>query len=126
MKIDSGLAASVLGVLLVASGVGAQPVLEVTTTPAHRPETPVVRPELVTLPPSGADAAVTGPYVPYEPFFIGPTAKTRTGEFGFSVWLAPNTPSDRSGIHEVAGWAALGLTFRWGGPPYRLPDSQTR
>jgi hypothetical protein len=125
MRIHRGLVASIFGVLLAASGVGAQPALEVTTAPA-RPETSVLRPEFVTVPPSGADAAVTGPYVPYEPYFIGPTAKTRTGEYGFSAWLAPNTPADRSGIHGVSGWAALGFTFTWGGPPYRLPTSHAR
>ena len=127
MRIHAGskrFAGSLLGLLLAATAVGAQPTLEVTTPPP-RPETPVVRPDLAPTPPAGT-SSVVGPYVPYAPFFVGPTVKTRTGEYGLSLWLAPNTLPDRGGGHDASGWAALGLTFTWGGPPYRLPDSLSR
>ena len=99
----------------------AQPALDVTTTPA-RPDTTIARPDAGTVGPTGPPHPVPGPYVPYAPFFIGPTVKTRTGEHGLSVWLAPNTPLDRTSGNEVSGWAGFGFTSTWGGPPYRLPN----
>jgi hypothetical protein len=59
--------------------------------------------------------------------FIGPTLRSDTNEFGFSAWIAPETPVGglRAGGGEVSGWASLGLTFTWGGSPQRPSSAST-
>jgi len=55
------------------------------------------------------------------PVFLGPTVRSETTELGFSGWIAPNPPVGglRSAGSDPSGWASLGFTFTWGGPPTR-------
>jgi hypothetical protein len=103
---------------IVASAV-AQPGVDIKTTPPARPEARPPTPER-THP---GDAAYAGrrPQVNYDPMFLGPTLRRGGTELGFSAWIAPNDPvgGPKPGDGEVTGWAALGLTFSWGGPPAR-------
>lgn len=58
------------------------------------------------------------PSVSHDPMFIGPTGRTRTGERGFSAWIAPTTPVGSEvagGWRQQSGTPALGFTFTWGG-----------
>jgi hypothetical protein len=88
---------------------------------------PTIEPQREVIPP-GLDYEMTrrndayppGPRVLHDPAFIEPfTADLESGQVGFSAWTAPNTPVGASvgGYREVTGWAALGLTITWGGPP---------
>jgi hypothetical protein len=66
--------------------------------------------------PSDADYYQSPPNVTHEPMFIGPTGKTRTGEFGFSAWIAPTTPiGSEVARGRQSGTPAAGFTFTWGG-----------
>jgi hypothetical protein len=58
------------------------------------------------------------PNVSHDPMFIGPTGRTRTGELGFSAWIAPTTPVGSEvagGWRQQGGTPAIGFTFTWGG-----------
>jgi hypothetical protein len=115
-------ACSVVGVLLVAAGTAvAQPGIGITTT-APPPERLETRPpDYESRRPSDARDSVGGPRVDDSPVFIGPTVKSGSSELGFSAWIAPNTPVGglQPGGGEVNGWAAVGLTLKWGGRPHR-------
>jgi hypothetical protein len=68
--------------------------------------------------PSDSDYYQSSPNVAHDPRFIGPTGKTRTGEFGFSAWIAPTTPVGNElagGWRRQSGAPAIGFTFTWGG-----------
>lgn len=57
-----------------------------------------------------------------DPMFIGPTGRTRTGEFGASAWIAPTTPVGSElagGWRQQSGVPAIGFTFTWGGSSRR-------
>ena len=60
---------------------------------------------------------VAAPYRDQGPVFFGPTAKTRGGEYGLSLWAAPNPPlvAARTASNESGGWLVLGFTITWGG-----------
>ena len=111
--------APIVGVLLlVARTAVAQPDLDISTTPLPPERVPIEVPApkyLHTYPRIGSRPG--GPSVSHNPVFIGPTVRSETTEFGFSAWIAPNTPvgSPQAGGREVAGWPALGLTYTWGG-----------
>jgi hypothetical protein len=121
---------SVVGLLLLAAGPAvAQPGVGITTT-APPPERLETRPpDHDSRRPSDVRDSVVGPRVDHNPVFIGPTLKSESSELGFSAWIAPNTavagrPLDGG---EVNGWAAFGLTLRWGGTPSRpSPGSAIR
>lgn len=112
-------AASVVTIVLLASRVAAaQPGMGLTTTtpaPAERP------PASERIVPGDRDRGPVPARPGYNPVFLGPTVKGEGTEFGFSGWIAPNDPIGGRvpGGPEVSGWAALGLTFTWGGPPVR-------
>ena len=112
--------AAFVGVLLlVARTAVAQPGLDISTTPLPPERVPIEVPApkyLQTYPRIGSRPG--GPSVSHNPVFIGPTVRSETTEFGFSAWIAPNTPvgSLQAGGREVTGWAALGLTYTWGEP----------
>jgi hypothetical protein len=114
------LTAAVFGALLVVTvPAAAQPGVDfrTTTSPSERLE---LRSMERTRP--GEAAYDRGrPEVYHKPMFIGPTLRSDTSEFGFSAWIAPETPVGglRGGGGEVSGWASFGLTFTWGGPPQR-------
>lgn len=71
--------------------------------------------------PSDADYYQRSPNVTHDPMFIGPTGRTRTGEFGVSAWIAPTTPvgSELAGGRQQSGVPAIGFTFTWGGSSRR-------
>lgn len=66
--------------------------------------------------PGDADYYQPSPSVSHDPMFIGPTGRTRTGEFGASAWIAPTTPvgSELAGGRQHGGVPAIGFTFTWG------------
>jgi hypothetical protein len=114
---------SVVGLLLVAGGTAvAQPGISITPPPPERPETRP--PNYESGRPSGARDSVEAPRVDHNPVFIGPTLKSETSELGFSAWIAPNTSVGglQPGGGEVNGWAAVGLTLKWGGKSHRPPS----
>jgi hypothetical protein len=116
------LAVAVLATgLLGAADAAAQPGLEISPPPPERldvrpPRHERVRPDAVD------DGATRG--VQYDPYFVGPTLRTETTELGLSAWIAPSvgTGGPQPGGGDRQGWAALGLTFSWGGPT-RRPSS---
>lgn len=118
---------SVVGLLLLGTGAAvAQPGVGITTT-APPPERLETRPPgYETTRPSDTGSSMVGPRVNYAPVFIGPTVKSESSELGFSAWIAPNTPVGglQPGGGEVNGWAAFGLTFKWGGGPHRPSSGQ--
>jgi hypothetical protein len=72
--------------------------------------------------PSDADYYQPSPNVAHDPMFIGPTGRTRTGEFGVSAWIAPTTPVGNElagGWRQQSGVPAIGFTFTWGGSSRR-------
>jgi hypothetical protein len=97
-----------------------------TPPPTAEPRLRVIEPPLghdVTRIPE-ADAYSRFPSVPYDPAFIEPFTKdfetpTSTGRMGISGWTAPNVPVGASGTgyREINGWAGLGWSVTWGGPP---------
>ncbi|HTO12229.1 MAG TPA: hypothetical protein VMQ51_11705 [Candidatus Binatia bacterium] len=102
----------------------AQPGMGITTTtPTPAPVAPHEG-----VHPGDADFHVTGPPVEHRPMFIGPTSKTETTELGLSAWIAPQPPigTAQTGWRDSSGWAALGVTFTWGGPPRRAPAAPPR
>jgi hypothetical protein len=115
----------VFGVLvLMAATVAAQPGIGLSTTPLPLERGPLEAPA------PGPDRArpsigsfTGGPSVSHDPVFVGPTLRSETTELGFSVWTAPNTPvgGPQAGWRDP-GWAAVGLTFTWGGPSHRPPS----
>ena len=113
---------SIVGLLLVvASTAVAQPGVGITTT-APPPERLETRPPgYESGRPSDARYSVDGPRVDHSPVFIGPTVKSESSELGFSAWIAPNTPVGglQPGGGEVNGWAAVGLTLKWGAGLHR-------
>ena len=111
MLAAAGLAVllSVIGQAAAQSGVDLR-----TTSPPDRSEP---RPTATTRP----GEIPYDPRVQHRPVFIGPTITSEAGEFGLSAWIAPDPPVDgpRSAGDQTNGWASLGLTFTWGGPPQR-------
>jgi hypothetical protein len=72
--------------------------------------------------PSDADYYQPSPNVAHDPMFIGPTGRTRTGEFGVSALIAPTTPVGNElagGWRQQSGVPAIGFTFTWGGSSHR-------
>lgn len=72
--------------------------------------------------PGDADYYQPSPSVAHDPMFIGPTGRTRTGEFGASAWIAPTTPVGNElagGWRQQSGVPAIGFTFTWGGSSRR-------
>jgi hypothetical protein len=108
-----------LGVVLaMVSAAAAQSGVGITAPSPDRPERRQPRYERTYPNDAGYDGGGRG--ISYAPVFIGPTVEGQAGELGLSAWIAPNSPSGLApGGGDVSGWAALGLTFRWGGPPRR-------
>lgn len=103
--------------LLVVPVAGAQPGVDLRMTPAPQAQPPAQE----RLLPESRESPALAPPVGRDPMFIGPTITSDGTELGFSAWIAPNDPVGgrvRDGA-DVNGWAALGLTFTWGGPPHR-------
>ncbi|HSE06104.1 MAG TPA: hypothetical protein VLK35_18290, partial [Methylomirabilota bacterium] len=72
--------------------------------------------------PGDAGYYQSSPNVTHDPMFIGPTGRTRTGEFGASAWIAPTAPvgSEMAGAgRQPSGVPAIGFTFTWGGSSRR-------
>jgi hypothetical protein len=103
-------------VIFMVSAVAAQPGVGIIVSSPDRLERRPRDERMYPADPSYADRHG----VAYAPVFVGPTAKGDTTEMGFSAWIAPNgSTSLQPGGGDVSGWAALGLTFSWGGPPRR-------
>ena len=102
----------------------AQPGIGITTTVPPPERLEIRPPDDESRRPSDAHDSVIAPRVDHSPVFIGPTLKSETSELGFSAWIAPNTPVGglQPGGGEVNGWAAVGLTLKWGGKPHRPPS----
>lgn len=75
--------------------------------------------------PSDRDFYPDGPRVEHDPAFIeGLSSEYQTGEStgraGIAAWTSPNVPVGSpaaSGYRAVTGWAGLGFSITWGGPP---------
>jgi hypothetical protein len=83
---------------------------EVGTAPAGKGSVP--------MRPGDSGYYQPSPNVSHDPMFIGPTGRTRTGELGFSAWIAPTTPVGSEvagGWRQQGGTPAIGFTFTWGG-----------
>ena len=122
-----------VSVLLLTStmSVWAQPDLGIDTrvSPDERLRLEARPPAHDVLRPSDVGDWQRGSSVTHDPLFLGPTIRSGGSELGLSAWIAPNTPvgGAQAGWREVNGWASLGLTFRWGGPPNRpSPGSAIR
>ena len=102
-------------VIFTVSSVAAQPGVGITVPSPDRLERRPRYERMIPADPSYADRHG----VSYAPVFVGPTAKGDTTEMGFSAWTAPNGSTSLQPGGGDSGWAALGLTFSWGGPPRR-------
>ncbi|HEX2437297.1 MAG TPA: hypothetical protein VHT71_03235 [Methylomirabilota bacterium] len=111
-----------LGLLLLRAVTAvAQPGLGITTTAPPTERLEIRPPDDESRRPRETRYSLDGSTANPPPVFIGPTLKTENSEFGFSAWIAPNTPVAGRPLDggEVNGWAAFGLTLRWGAAPHR-------
>lgn len=112
--------------VLSAAPVAAQDV-KIEAPPPQREPREIVRPGIQhdRTRPSDRDYYPDGPRVEHDPAFIEAlSGEYQTGESrgraGIAGWTSPNTPvgsTAASGYRDVPGWAGLGFSITWGGPP---------
>ena len=125
------LALAVAGMVALGVSAAEAPVKIETSRPqgpAKRPEARVVPPPLhyEQTRPRDTDFYPYGTKVEHDPAFVEPftgtwQTSTNSGRFGLSGWTAPNPPvgSEATLWRQTNGWAALGFSVTWDGPPAR-------